>query len=155
MNEQEGRTHDRRAHFMRLALAEAKAGAARGEVPVGAVLARCDEVLASAHNECEARSDPTAHAELLCMQRAAASLGGRFDSCTLFVTLEPCAMCAGALINARLPRLVFGASDKSAGCCASVYDLADGALGHRIETWGGILEAECAGLLTDFFRARR
>lgn len=141
--------------FMRLALAEAQQAAAEGEVPVGAVVVHCGRVIAVEHNRSEQRRDLTAHAELLAMQHAARQLGGRLAGCTLYVTLEPCAMCAGAAVNLRLSELVYGAYDENAGCCGSVADLTDHWFLHSIRTVGGILEAECAKLLSDFFSTKR
>lgn len=141
--------------FMLAALEEARAAYAEGEVPVGAVLVKDDVILARAHNECERRADATAHAELLCLQRGMALLGARLSGCTLYATLEPCAMCAGACANARLDRLVFGAFDEAAGCCASRMELLERCLPHSAEVWGGVLKDECAALLSEFFRARR
>ena len=140
---------------MALALAEAVLAAGEGEVPVGAVLVREGAVIARNHNRCEQAEDPTAHAELLCIREAAARLGGRLTGCTLYVTMEPCAMCAGAAVNARLTRLVFGAFDERAGCCGSVLALTEGCFLHSVETWGGVRERECAALLTAFFEAKR
>ena len=144
-----------RERFMRLALEEARTAYAENEVPIGAVLVSNGKVLASNHNRCEQRHDPTAHAELLCMQEAVVQCGGRLTDCTLYVTMEPCAMCIGAAVNAKLPRLVFGAFDDRAGCCGSVMDLSDHCFLWSVEVWGGVLEAECAGLLTDFFEKIR
>lgn len=144
-----------REAYMRLALDEARAAFAENEVPIGAVLVCGDKILASNHNRCEQRHDPTAHAELLCIQEAVAQYGGRLSDCTLYVTMEPCAMCIGAAVNAKLPRLVFGAFDARAGCCGSVMDLSDRCFLWSVEVWGGILETECAGLLTDFFEKIR
>ena len=144
------------ADYMRLALAEARLAAAEGEVPVGAVLVRGDKVLAQAHNRVEQCADPTAHAELLCLRAAAAAEGGwRFSDCTLYVTLEPCAMCAGALVNARLVRVVFGAFEPRTGCCGSVFDLLDHAFLHTVLAVGGLLEEECAAVLQAFFAGKR
>lgn len=140
---------------MRLALAEARLAAQADEVPVGAVVVCNGTVLARAHNRCVALRDGTAHAELLAMQAAARQRGGRLTGCTLYVTLEPCAMCAGAAVNLRLEELVFGAFDPRAGCCGSLVDLTDRCLLHSVRTWGGILEDDCAALLSDFFRAKR
>lgn len=140
---------------MRLALAEARLAAQADEVPVGAVVVCDGAVLARAHNRCVAQRDGTAHAELLAMQAAARQRGGRLTGCTLYVTLEPCAMCAGAAVNLRLEELVFGAFDPRAGCCGSLVDLTDRCLLHSVRTWGGILEDDCAALLSDFFRAKR
>ena len=142
---------------MRLALDEARAAGARGETPIGAVLARDGEVLARAGNEREERPDPTAHAELLVLREGAAKLGGwRLPGTTLYVTLEPCAMCAGAIVLARIPRVVYGAPDPKAGAAGSVLDvLGEGRLNHRPVVVSGVLEAESAALLRDFFSARR
>ncbi|MEN6594276.1 MAG: tRNA adenosine(34) deaminase TadA [Clostridiaceae bacterium] len=141
--------------FMREALEEAKLAASEGEVPVGAVLVHNGEIVASAHNECEQVHDATAHAELLCLRRGMELLGARLMDCTLFVTLEPCAMCAGACVNAKLTRLVFGAFDEAAGCCGTKMDLTDHCFLHSVETWGGVLEADCKALLTTFFQKLR
>ena len=141
--------------YMRLALAEATLAFDAGEVPVGAVLVRNGEVIARAHNHVEQTGDATAHAELLCLRAAMDRLGPRLTDCTLYVTLEPCAMCAGACVNAKLTRLVYGAFDEAAGCCGSKMDLTDHCFLHTVETWGGILEPECKVLLTDFFQALR
>jgi len=148
---------------MALALAEARRGAEEGEVPVGAVVVRKDAdgagtvVLAAAHNRPIALNDPTAHAEMLALRAAAAVRGGyRLDSTAVLVTLEPCVMCAGAMVHARIGELYFGARDAKAGALGSVYDIGrDGLLNHRIEVYGGLMEAECAALLRDFFRSRR
>lgn len=143
--------------WMRLALAEARLAAEASETPVGAVLLRGDEVICRAHNRRESLADPTAHAELLCLREGAKRLGDwRLRDCTLVVTLEPCPMCAGAILMSQLGRCVFGAYDPRQGCCGSVYDLpADPALGGRTRWTGGVLADECAALLGDFFRERR
>ena len=141
--------------YMRLALEEAALAFAAGEVPVGAVLVRNGEVVSRAHNLVETLHDATAHAELLCLRDAMERLGGRLNGCTLFVTLEPCAMCTGACVNAKLGRLVFGALDEVAGCCGSKMDLTDKCFLHSVETWGGILEEDCKSLLSSFFQALR
>ena len=141
--------------YMRLALEEARLAFDEGEVPVGAVLVRNGEVIARAHNRVEQTGDATAHAELLCLREAMERLGPRLTDCTLYVTLEPCAMCAGACVNAKLSRLVYGAFDEAAGCCGSKMDLTDHCFLHSVETWGGILEPDCKALLTDFFQALR
>ena len=140
---------------MRLALEEAKLAYDAGEVPVGAVLVCENEVIARAHNHVEREHDATRHAELICLQDAMALRGTRLTDCTLYVTMEPCAMCAGACVNAKLGRLVFGAFDEVAGCCGSKMDLADKCFLHSVETWGGILEDECKALLSRFFQALR
>ena len=144
-----------RERFMALALEEARAALSEDEVPVGAVLVRGDTILARTHNRCEQWRDPTAHAELLCIREGVRQLGGRLTDCTLYVTLEPCAMCAGAAMQSKLTRIVFGAFDMRAGCCGSVFDLPDGCFLWRVEVWGGVLESDCATLLTDFFAAKR
>lgn len=146
-------------HLMEQALAEARAAAGHGDVPVGAVVARIDDgdILARAHNERERRGDPTAHAELLAMRAAAAELGGwRLDGCALVVTLEPCAMCAGAVVLARVPRVVYAAPDPKAGAAGSVLDvLAEPRLNHRPDVVAGVRADEAAALLREFFGARR
>ncbi len=140
---------------MRLALEEAKLAFNAGEVPVGAVLTRDGEIVSRAHNLVETLHDATKHAELICLSEAMEKLGGRLTGCTLTVTLEPCAMCAGACVNAKLGRLVFGAFDEVAGCCGSKMDLTDKCFLHSVETWGGILEEECKSLLSRFFQTLR
>ena len=141
--------------YMRLALEEAMLAFDACEVPVGAVLVCGNEIIARAHNRVEREHDATRHAELLCLQEAMAKRGSRLSDCTLYVTLEPCAMCAGACVNAKLGRLVFGAFDEVAGCCGSKMDLTDHCFLHSVETWGGILGGECKALLTRFFQALR
>ena len=143
--------------LMRLALDEAVAAAEHGDVPIGAVIVRDGEVLAAAGNERELRRDPTAHAEILALRAAAVELGGwRLPDCTLYVTLEPCAMCAGALVLARVPRLVYGAADPKAGAAGSVIDvLAEPRLNHRPSIEAGVCAEESAALLQEFFAARR
>jgi tRNA(adenine34) deaminase len=143
---------------MRLALAEAARAEADGDVPVGAVVVdREGNVLGAGHNEREHRQDPTAHAEILALRRAAEAVGSwRVLDATLVVTLEPCAMCAGAIVLSRVPRVVYGAADPKAGAAGSVLDILDQpALNHRPEVVGGVLAEECAELLRAFFRARR
>jgi tRNA(adenine34) deaminase len=144
-------------YFMRLAIREAERALEHDDVPIGAVIVRGGELLVGAHNERELRGDPTAHAEVLALREAA-----RLDSswrvldAVLYVTLEPCAMCAGALVLARVPRVVFGARDPKAGACGSVLDvLAEPKLNHRPEVSGGLLAEECGALLSAFFAARR
>jgi tRNA(adenine34) deaminase len=142
---------------MRLALNEARAAADHDDVPVGAVLLDpSGATVAAAGNEREIAQDPTAHAELLTLRRAAETLGSwRLTDHTLVVTLEPCTMCAGALVLARVSRLIFGAYDAKAGAVASLWDVVrDPRLNHRVEVSGGVLEAECGALLRDFFTAR-
>jgi tRNA(adenine34) deaminase len=143
---------------MRLALGEATAAADAGDVPVGAVvLDPAGTVVGRGHNEREARGDPTAHAEVLAIRAAAAALGQwRLEGCTLVVTLEPCSMCAGAIVLARLARVVFGAYDPKAGAVGSIWDLVrDRRLNHRPEVVAGVLEGECAAALTGWFDDRR
>ncbi|MFE6663961.1 tRNA adenosine(34) deaminase TadA [Streptomyces sp. NPDC057697] len=140
---------------MRRALAEADLAALAGDVPVGAVVLGPDgALLATGHNEREATGDPTAHAEVLALRRAATALGHwRLTGCTLVVTLEPCTMCAGALVQSRVDRVVYGARDEKAGAAGSLWDLVrDRRLNHRPEVIQGVLENECASLLTSFFR---
>ncbi|MFJ4568212.1 tRNA adenosine(34) deaminase TadA [Streptomyces caelestis] len=143
---------------MRLALAEAAEAVGGGDVPVGAVVLAPDgtSVLAAGHNEREAGGDPTAHAEVLALRRAAAGLGRwRLAGCTLVVTLEPCTMCAGAIQQSRVDRLVYGARDEKAGAAGSLWDLLrDRRLNHRPEVVEGVLAEECAQVLTEFFRGR-
>ena len=142
---------------MRLALAEARLAPAHGDVPVGAVVLHGDRVVGRGHNERERRQDPTAHAELLALQQAAAALGSwRLLGTVLYVTLEPCAMCAGAIVLGRVPRVVYGTADPKAGAAGSVLDvLAEPRLNHRPAVTGGVLADECAALLVEFFRSRR
>jgi len=142
---------------MRLALAEAVAALREEEVPVGAVIVHEGRIIARAHNQREQLRDPTAHAEMIAITQAAESLGTwRLEGCVLYVTLEPCVMCAGAILQSRLPVLVYGAADPKAGAVDSLYRLlADQRLNHRVETIGGILAAECGELLTRFFQNQR
>ena len=142
---------------MEAALEQARKAASSGEVPVGAVVFRDGAVVARAHNQTVARRDPTAHAELLAVQQALASLEtDRLTDCTLYVTLEPCAQCAGAIVLAKVGRVVFGAYDPKAGMAGSVGDvLRHPALNHRVEVVGGVDGEECGQLLADFFRAKR
>lgn len=143
---------------MRAALAEAQLARRGGDVPVGAVLLDADgSVLALAHNEREKLHDPTAHAELLAIRRGAAARGDwRLTETTLVVTLEPCVLCAGAILSARVPRVVFGAWDEKAGAAGSVHELLrDRRLNHRVEVLGGVLGSECSALLTEFFEGQR
>ena len=142
---------------MDLALDEARAAAISGEVPVGAVVLRDGAVVARSHNETVQRRDPTAHAELLAIQQALrARAMDRLDDCTLYVTLEPCAQCAGAIVLVKLRRLVFGCFDDKAGMCGSIGDLVrHPRLNHRVEVQGGVRSAESSALLTAFFQAKR
>jgi tRNA(adenine34) deaminase len=142
---------------MRLALREAEGALSHDDVPIGAVVVRGGETIAAAGNERELRRDPTAHAEVLALRAAAERLGGwRLPDSTLYVTLEPCAMCAGAIVLARVPRVVYGAADPKAGAAGSVLDVLDEpALNHNPRVEGGLLAAESAALLERFFRNRR
>jgi len=142
---------------MRLALREAERAMEHEDVPIGAVIVHDGEVLATGRNERELRQDPTAHAEVLALREAAEKLGSwRVLESVLYVTLEPCAMCAGAIVLARVPRVVFGAWDPKAGAAGSVLDiLAQPQLNHRPEVAGGLLAEECGALLTSFFAGRR
>jgi len=142
---------------MQAALLEAGRAAGRNEIPVGAVVMRDGSVIAAAHNETEQRHDPTAHAELLVIQRATSALAtDRLTDATLYVTLEPCAQCAGAIVLAKVGRLVFGAYDDKAGMCGSVGDIVrHPRLNHQVEVQGGVMETQCAALLLDFFQQRR
>ena len=143
--------------WMKAALEEAAQAAAEGEIPVGAVLVRGGQVIAAAHNLREQTQDPTAHAEMLCLRAAAEKLGGwRMNGCTLYVTMEPCPMCAGAMLMSRLSRCVWGAADPKAGCCGSVYDLpGDPALGGVTRWTPDICGQEARKLLNDFFNNKR
>ncbi|HEX5984376.1 MAG TPA: tRNA adenosine(34) deaminase TadA [Solirubrobacterales bacterium] len=142
---------------MEIALEEARRAEAHGDVPIGAAILRGGELLAKAGNERELCRDPTAHAEVLAIRAAAEALGGwRLPDTTLYVTLEPCAMCAGAIVLARIPTVVIGTPDPKAGAAGSVFDiLGEPALNHRPEVVTGVREAECAALLRDFFAGRR
>ncbi len=142
---------------MTQALAAARRAPAHADVPVGAVVVKDGAVVARAHNARERGADPTAHAEILAIRRAAKRLGSwRLDGCTLYVTLEPCAMCAGAIVLARLPRLVYGASDPKAGFVGSLGDLCrDVRLNHRPSVTAGVLGADCGKILVEFFREKR
>ena len=142
------------AKWMRLALLEAQQATFEDEVPVGAVVVKDGQVVARAHNLCEKNSDPTAHAEFLAAREAYKALGS-LQGCMLYVTMEPCAMCTGALLALRLPRLVFGAFDPTCGCCGSRVDLGDHWFYHSIETIGGVLEDACKALLQQFFQEKR
>lgn len=143
--------------WMAMALREAERAFEEGEVPVGAVVVRAGQVVGRGHNMVERLGDPTAHAELIAITAAAGTLGTKhLDGCTLYVTLEPCPMCAGASVLARVERIVFGAFDEKAGAASTLYNIPqDARLNHRIDLVHGIRESECAALLDDFFRARR
>ena len=152
-----GRFFPRDHYFMRLALREAERAPEHEDVPIGAVLVQGGEVVAAAHNERELRQDPTAHAEIVALRAAARAAGTwRLLETVLYVTLEPCAMCAGAIVLARVPRVVYGARDPKAGACGSVLDvLGEPRLNHRPEVAGGLLEQDCGELLSEFFATRR
>ncbi len=145
------------AEFMAQALALARAAQARGEVPVGAVVVSEGAIVGRGGNAPIAASDPTAHAEIAALREAGRALGNyRLPGCTLYVTIEPCAMCAGAILHARIARLVYGARDPKTGACGSVVDLfAEPRLNHHATAKGGVLAEECGKLLSDFFAARR
>jgi tRNA(adenine34) deaminase len=143
--------------FMRLALLQAQKAYTMDEVPIGAVLVKDGEILATAHNERETLQDPTAHAEILAIRRAAAKVGHwRLPDAILYVTLEPCPMCAGAIMQSRIRQLVFGANDPKGGAVESVMKVfREGLWNHQVTVTAGVLEEECAGLLKDFFRKKR
>ena len=150
--------HPFHVHHMELALEEAGAAAAADEVPVGAVVVSLERgIIAQAHNQREMLNDPTAHAEMIALTQAAQALGTwRLENCLLYVTLEPCPMCAGAVVQARVPYLIYGAADAKAGACETLYRIAsDPRLNHRAQVIGGVLADRCAAILTDFFAAKR
>ena len=140
--------------WMQEALKEARSAMAEDEVPVGAVVVKDGGIVARAHNLSRQQNDPTLHAEVLALREAQQQLGS-LAGCTLYVTMEPCAMCAGAMVLLKLPRLVCGAFDPSCGCTGSRVDLTDHWFYHSVETWGGVLEGDCAALLTEFFQRKR
>lgn len=144
-------------HWMRLAFDQALAAFEAGEVPVGAVIVQGDQVVAEAHNQRETLNDPTAHAEMIALTQAAESLGSwRLLDCTLFVTLEPCPMCAGAIVQARVPRVVYGTPDPKAGACHSLYQItSDSRLNHQSLVTPGVMQQECQQILRDFFAKQR
>lgn len=143
--------------FMTEALREAELAGVAGEVPIGAVIVKDGAIIARGRNRREELADPTAHAEMLVIRAAGAALGGwRLSGCTLYVTIEPCPMCAGALVQARVDRLVFGARDPKAGACGSTVDIVrDERYNHRLEVSEGVLQNECQKVIRDFFKARR
>lgn len=143
--------------WMTQALEQAREALEHDDVPVGAVVVQAGQLVAAAHNRRESDADPTAHAEILALRQAAATLGSwRLDGCALYVTLEPCSMCAGAMVLARLPELVYGTADPKAGAAGSLFDLVrEPRLNHQVAVTGGLLAEDCAALLTRFFRARR
>ena len=143
--------------YVLAALREAEQAAREDEVPVGAVIVHDGRIIGRGHNQREMLTDPTAHAEMIAITQAAAALESwRLEKTTLYVTLEPCLMCAGAIVNARIPRVVFGARDPRAGACGSLYQVGlDARLNHRFEVEGGVLEKECATILQEFFARKR
>jgi tRNA(adenine34) deaminase len=143
--------------FMLLAIEAAKRAEAEDEVPIGCVIVKDSSVVAASHNRRIRSSDPTAHAEILALSHAAKHLGDwRLEGCTLYVTLEPCPMCAGAIVQARVPRVVYGCADPKAGACHSLYSITnDPRLNHRCEVQAGVRAGECAALLSRFFQAKR
>lgn len=148
--------NERDERFMRMALEEAQKALALGEIPVGAVIVKGDEVIAAAHNTRESEKNALGHAELTAISKACEVLGGwRLQGCELFVTLEPCPMCAGAIINSRIKRVVYGASDAKAGCAHSVIDLFELPFNHHPTVKSGVLEGDCAEILSTFFGSLR
>jgi tRNA(Arg) A34 adenosine deaminase TadA len=143
--------------FMRLAIDQARIAAEKGDVPIGAVIIYQDRVIAKAHNQRELLTDPTAHAEIIALTQAASYIGyWRLHGCTMYVTLEPCPMCAGALVLARLDRLVFGCDDPKTGAVKSLYNITqDDRLNHQLEVTSGVLADDCSKLLQDFFQQQR
>jgi tRNA(adenine34) deaminase len=144
-------------HYLRMALAEARAALDAREVPVGAVIVQGQRVIGAGHNQRESLKDPTAHAEMIAITQAAAAIGDwRLENCTLYVTLEPCPMCCGAILQARIPLVVYGAADPKAGAVDSLFRLlSDNRLNHRCQIVPGVLADECGRLLTEFFQAQR
>jgi len=144
-------------HYMKLALAQAQQAAEADEVPVGALIVHGERVIALAHNQREQLNDPTAHAEMIAITQGAEAIGDwRLENCTLYVTLEPCLMCAGAILQARLGRLVYGAADSKAGAVESLFQtMADSRLNHQVETTAGVLAPACGEILSRFFQAQR
>ena len=144
------------SEFMKAALEQARQALDMGEVPVGAVVVKDGEIIAAAHNLVESSRDASAHAEMLALSMAAKAVGEwRLEGCSLYVTLEPCPMCTGAILNSRVSEVVFGAFDAEMGCCGSRTDLTDGLLSRRVRCVGGIMEEECAEILSEAFRHRR
>jgi tRNA(adenine34) deaminase len=143
--------------WMESALREAEQALKRKEVPIGAVIVHNSRIIGRGYNQIESLQDPTAHAEMIAITAAAGGLGNRrLEECTLYVTLEPCAMCAGAIVLARIPRMVFGAFDPKAGACGTLYNIVqDDRLNHRVDLAGGILAERCGGLLSEFFQGIR
>jgi tRNA(adenine34) deaminase len=148
---------DQDRQFMAAALAEAERAEAEDEVPIGAVAVANGQIVGAGHNRPIGLSDPTAHAEIIAIKSAASRLKTyRLETVSIYVTLEPCVMCVGAMVNARIARVIYGAPDEKAGALGSVYDIGrDGRLNHRFEVIGGVMKSECAEILREFFRARR
>ena len=144
-------------YFMRMAIAEAEAALAENEVPIGAVIAHNDRIIAAAHNQREQLKDPTAHAEMIAITQAAQALNSwRLEGCTLYVTLEPCPMCAGAILQARVPTVVYGAADPKAGAVQTLFQLlGDRRMNHQCQIVAGVLAEPCGQILSDFFRQKR
>lgn len=143
-------------YYMKKALIYAKKAYKKGEVPVGAVVVYNDKIIGYGYNLRESKNDPTSHAEIIAIKRASKLLNSwRLSECTLYVTLEPCAMCSGAIINSRIKRLVFGAYDKKAGCCGSYIDIFENKFNHVVDIEGGVLEEDCVNILKDFFKDLR
>lgn len=142
---------------MRLALQQAQQAQVEDEVPVGAIILNQDRIIAAAYNQREQLHDPTAHAEMIAITQAAEAIGDwRLEHCTMYVTLEPCPMCAGAIIQSRIPRVVYGATDPKAGAVTSLYSLlTDTRLNHTAQVTGGVLAEDCGRILTEFFRSKR
>lgn len=157
MEDQSLVTTDADERMMRQAIREAERALAAEDVPVGAVIVRGDRIIGRGHNQREQLQDPTAHAEMIALTAAASEVGSwRLEGCTIYVTLEPCAMCAGALVLARIDRLVFGATDPKAGACGSVFNIVqDERLNHHVPMTAGVLGDECGQLLRDFFARQR
>ena len=151
------RSDKQHAYWMEQALREAEFALRRKEVPIGAVIVKNELIIGKGSNQIELLHDPTAHAEMIALTAAASHLGDRrLEKCTMYVTLEPCPMCAGAIVLARIPSLVFGAYDPKAGACSTLYTITnDPRLNHRVHTVGGILEEKCGAILKEFFKLRR
>ena len=142
--------------YMKAAIEQARLALDMGEVPVGAVVVKNGEIIAAAHNLVETNKDASAHAEMLALSMAAKAVGDwRLSGCSIYVTLEPCPMCTGAILNSRISEVIFGAFDDEMGCCGSCTDLTDGVLSRRVRCIGGIMEEECAQLLSEAFRRSR
>jgi len=148
---------ERDEHYVRMAIDQARIAEANGDVPIGAVILHHGDIVAKAYNQREQLQDPTAHAEIIALTQAAAALETwRLQDCTIYVTLEPCPMCAGALVLARIDRLVYGCDDPKAGACKSLYNIVqDGRLNHRLQVTSGVLAQECSDPLRAFFQRRR